>query len=504
MKSNIQNKIFDFLEKVEKEVPVSSWEFNNEKIWPLLRSTLAYDLVLVEDFNEQDNQVKKYKPIVNKTWIILKTSIAFFKNFLKDFSKNDFNDGKTDVLYLINSSTRFFKIENKWYNPYADTFYPIVEKAGQHQRIVELTSDYQFKIPRFRSSRLIQFRFFLLQFKALMQAKKNPVDFSLFTGMDTLESTLKHYFPEYKGASRNLLSLRLHIYKQYKGYYLQKLKKWKPQVVICHGFYSPDVFSVISASHDLKIKTIEIQHGVQGNYHIAYSRWLSIPKEGYSLFPDVFWTWSDAEKLNIELWANATKKHRVVAGGNPCMFILDKDGNDYSSKISQEIESFLTTNPAEKNIVFTLQAFFNLPDFLIQVVKTNPQWNWWFRVHPQYLETKSALKEVFKEMDHVIIEQAMNYPLKELLHFMDLHITEFSSSVIEAYSMGVSSIVISDRGVNLYSELINEGKVVFANTGELLTAAIKSIGHQDKGKIKLDFQNFENSVRDEIVSIASN
>jgi hypothetical protein len=502
MNDNIQNKILLFLNKIEKDIPVNNWKIGSRNIWPLVRITMAFDLFLVEDFNE-NNQITKYRGFYSKFLKVLQTAFLGVLNYFKDFSKNDFSNSKIDVMYLINSSTRYYKLNEKWYNPFSDPFYSILDRENIKQRVVELTSDYQYRIPRYRKSKFIQIDFFIIQFKALILSKYRKIDFKKFEGMDILNAKLAATFSKYKKIDQNYFNSRIIAFELYRKYYLNQLKKWKPKVIICHGFYSPDVLALISSANELNIKTIEIQHGVQGKYHLAYSNWNNIPKEGYELFPNVFWTWTESEKRNIDTWILNNDKHKVIVGSNPGLFILDENCNDTSIEIANSIKSILKLKPAHKNVIFTVQAFFELPQFLIDVIKNNKDWNWWLRVHPQYSETKKPLIEKFEYLKctNVLIEEASNYPLTELLKFMDLHITEFSSSVIEAKSLGVNSVVINDKGKNLYSEFIEQGDVRFADNVADLQIAIESLTSNKATDTNIEFEKFKNAIQSEIVDV---
>ncbi len=501
MKDNIQSEILSFLNKIEKEIPVNNWKVGNRNIWPLVRITLAFDLFIVEDFNS-NNQIAKYRSFFSKLLKVVKTIFIGFLNYFKDFSMNDFSNSQVDVMYLINSSTRYYKVDGKWYNPFSDPFYSIINKQNIKQRVVELTSDYQFRIPRYRKSKFVQLDFFLIQFKALIISKFRKIDFRKFEGIDILNSKLSSTFLKYKKLNEHYFNSRLIAFELYRKYYLKALKKWQPKVIVCHGFYSPDVLALISAAKELNIKTIEVQHGVQGKYHLAYSNWNNIPVEGYELFPDVFWTWTESEKKNIESWLQTNTKHKVIVGTNPGLFILDERGDDTSIEISNKIKSFINSKPAEKNIIFTVQAFFELPEFLINTIVNNSNWNWWLRVHPQYSETKKPIVEKFESLGckNVIVEEAGAFPLTELLKFMDLHITEFSSSVIEAKSLGVNSVVINDKGKNLYSEFIELGEVKFAGNETDLFDAIKSLSNSKQTSIINEFEKFQTAIQEEIIN----
>jgi hypothetical protein len=501
MNDNIQSKILTFLNNIEREIPVNSWKVGDRNIWPLIRITMSFDLFLLEDFSP-NNQISKYRGFYSKFFKVIETTFAGIFNFFKDFSNNDLSNSKIDVLYLINSSTRYYKLNNKWYNPFSDPFYSLLNKASIKQRVIELTSDFQYRIPRYRKSKLIQLDFFIIQFKALLLSKFSKIDFKKFEGLEILNKNVKEKFSEYNKFDESYFNSRIIAFELYRKYYLRKLRKWQPRVIVCHGFYSPDVLALISASKQLKIKTIEVQHGVQGKYHLAYSNWINIPEEGYELFPDVFWTWTQSEKKNIDSWLLNTTEHKAIVGSNPGLFILDRDGNDSSIGISNSISAFLQTKPASKNIIFTVQAFFELPDFLISIIRNNRSWNWWLRIHPQYSDTKKPLIEKFESLKctNVIIEEAGLFPLTELLKFMDLHITEFSSSVIEAKSLGVNSVVINDKGKNLYSEYIEEGNVIFAdNETDLYNAIFKLTYNKNKNQCN-EFEIFKNAIELEITN----
>jgi hypothetical protein len=497
---NVQSKILNFINKVESEIPVSKWEIDNIKIWPYIRIQMAFDLFLKEDFNEK-NQVTKYVKIHKKIIGIFKTTCEAIINYYRDYKKNDQKNNEIDVLYFISSSTRFFKVNKKWYSPYCDTFYPIVKKYGMRQRVLEVASDFQFRIPRYRNSKLIQIRFFFYQFKALIYSKLTDLKLDRFDDLARLESILRENFVTYQKFDVKYFNSRLILFKFYRDYYMKQFVKWKPKVMVCSGYYSLDVLALTSVCNELGIRSIEIQHGVQGNYHIAYRDWSKIPIDGYQLFPNIFWTWGKAEKDNIDSWLKGHKLHEAVVGGNPCLYILDDNMVDLTSSMHTEVQLFLNNNPAEKNIVYTLQSFYDVPEDITSAILSKPNWNWWLRVHPQYSETKKAIVERFKTLqcNNVFVEEAGAYPLKVILHYMDVHITEFSSSVLEAWALGIPSVVISDRAINLFADLIKEGFVKYAESENEIIEYINTFSQKNKLKNTTSIDEFEKAIKKHII-----
>jgi hypothetical protein len=105
--------------------------------------------------------------------------------------------------------------------------------------------------------------------------------------------------------------------KKLSAYWEKKLSKVQPELVFIVTYYNYIGMSLNLACHRLGIHTIDIQHGVQGNYHVAYGRWYKVPSDGYQLLPYYFWVWSQDEKDVINRWSSSiNKKHIPIVGGN--------------------------------------------------------------------------------------------------------------------------------------------------------------------------------------------
>ena len=81
------------------------------------------------------------------------------------------------------------------------------------------------------------------------------------------------------------------------------------------------------------------------------------------------------------------------------------------------------------------------------------------------------------------IENASKLPLPSLLRFMNVHITESSSVVIEAEQFGVPSIVINKISKEYYKNQISSGYAVYANNIQDILLTIEKMNdkkHQDK------------------------
>ena len=82
------------------------------------------------------------------------------------------------------------------------------------------------------------------------------------------------------------------------------------------------------------IPSIDIQHGVQGDYNAGYGRWLRVPVAGYELLPSIFWCWSKDEADSIEKWSQKVQaSHKAIVGGNLFLDLWRVSGSKLNSGI---------------------------------------------------------------------------------------------------------------------------------------------------------------------------
>jgi len=78
-----------------------------------------------------------------------------------------------------------------------------------------------------------------------------------------------------------------------------------------------------------------------------------------------------------------------------------------------------------------------------------------------------------KGIKDVELGQATSLPLYALLRHMDLHITEYSSTVIEAEAFGVPSVVMNPLEADMFQEQISSGWALPAYTAEEVMDALQ-------------------------------
>lgn len=471
------NSVFDI---IEQEVPVGSWEMNGLKIWPLLRNNHWSYLVSQKVFNP-GNQIAVYGNPAKRLKQIAEVSRKLLQARQKDKAKND-RLRKTDILITVGSSTRFFKINEMWYSPYSDSLIKHFKEAHIDTLVLEFSSDGKCLSPRFAPSVYVQHKSFYLSILAKLKGRINvPVLKEDLEGWEHFQEIIHKELGADCVPNINTIRGKARQILLHEQWFSKILKTIQPKVAIVgYSYNSAEAMALIRACRKSGILTVEIQHGVQGQEHIGYRSWAKLPEQGYDTLPDIFWTWGEEEKKNIDSWANSRPHaHKAIVGGNPCLHIYDQKGSHYSHDAAKLLK---LSGQDTLNVLFTAQAFDTLPSFLIEAIVKTPDWQWWIRIHPQYWKTEESIGKQLSENKalNARISTADQLPLIRLLEQSSVHVTEFSSSVLEAKTCGVASVVIHPSGMNIFKEFIESGYVVYADSAELL---ISNIQHQAKKKV---------------------
>lgn len=237
----------------------------------------------------------------------------------------------------------------------------------------------------------------------------------------------------------------------YSNFFLEILQNATVHSIFYVCFYAPHNLGLAISAKKLGIRTIDIQHGVQGRFSVPYSYW-NIPKNGLEVLPDYFWCWSNSEVDHISSWPG-NDKHLGVNGGEL-----------WTAQFSEKTDPF-DSHPSEDKpvILITLQPVEpSIPDFLVGAIKRSSGIIWWIRQHPLHLIEDDDFENRLKQLG---IHQKVDFidpthdPLPKVLSRINLHATLWSSVVLDALRYGIPSITLHQIGHDLYSQEIELGKV---------------------------------------------
>ena len=239
------------------------------------------------------------------------------------------------------------------------------------------------------------------------------------------------------------------------SFYFKQLTKLEPSLVLIVSYYSDRAMALIYVCNKLNIITADIQHGVQGDLHAAYSSWQSIPTKGYNTLPNHFLVWSDDEKESIMKWAKNCPAHTAKVVGNLFQEKWLSKSDVLISKFDSEVDDIVKRMKATKNILFTLQYGIHYDDWIFELIAhTQKHFNWLIRLHPLLKDKQSikSLEDKLKQFQITNFEllKSTELPLYSLLRNVNLHVTHSSSTVIEAVNFQIKTILVSNYGAELF------------------------------------------------------
>ncbi|MGE4398777.1 MAG: hypothetical protein AB7D29_04555 [Campylobacterales bacterium] len=250
------------------------------------------------------------------------------------------------------------------------------------------------------------------------------------------------------------------------------LIKTKPKTVFIVSYYGNEGLALNIACRRLGIATVDIQHGVYGGYHQAYSKWINLPECGYEMLPNYFWCWSDAEARIVNEWANHS--HSSVVGGHPYIEKFQEFQLDMSCPIEQIVDS------KSFNLLYTYNGLIeNETERLISLVKSSIAANddlfYFIRMHPCRLHLGSEVEAAIQREglgNFCNIKIASAVPLYSILDKVDIHITMTSSVILEAKIFNKPSIILDRAGFDNFEEYIEKGFVEYAETEDIAISLI--------------------------------
>lgn len=361
---------------------------------------------------------------------------------------------RCDVLIFADPFNRRVKVQNKKYEIYVDPIYDELIKLKKNSFIIERNTTGEYQRPRYSKS-FPQFLIQILFSPIMLKSVTLPNDLQQLLLKIEKELTSSGYATQTLNASsvKKIIKIfKLHI-KIYSFIYAI----CNPKFVVLTEWYSIISCACIVAAKKRNIMTIEVQHGVQTDTHIAYGNWYKNPSEHRNPFPDLFWVWSEADKLNIEKTFSIFSSTAFL-GGN--LFL----NNFLKSKVSlygeNEMEPLLKTG--KKICLITMQPNYDLHNSILEYIDLiKNEYIFLFRKHPLMTKSNSYYIEQIKTRFPDLIfdlEISSKIPLFILLKHSTLHLTYNSSTVLEAENFGVPSVIFdTDIATTLYDKQITSG-----------------------------------------------
>ena len=421
---------------------------NGEHIWPLLRHQLAAEYMGAGKTNVGPAGV------VMRGWLLV--SGFFYVCLLL----GQFILSGRGIKYLFVSKASYrTRLSGYWFDRFCDS---MIEGVGEPLKgnsvIFEGASGISYRKPRATRVPLfpLQGVYYLVSRFSFVTNLIRPqvTDWVLYdTVVSELTKLLKYPFK----TDRLEFQKRLARIFTFSRLFFFLLKKTKIRTVFFVCYYDDQSYGLTLAAKRLGIKTIDLQHGVQGKFHFAYSPFLFYPKNGYNVVPAEFWVWDERAHANIVNWK--TPNHQPFISGNVWLkYYTNLPNGCLAVHESGKINILFTAQPVNEPV----------PKHVINLIlATIDKCRWRIRLHPRQLGQKARIAELVTQnnlLNHVEIEQASELPLPEVLNWCSVHVTLFSSVVFEAEHFLIPSVVLDPVGRSLYFGE-NRGYFYFPDAG---------------------------------------
>ncbi len=253
---------------------------------------------------------------------------------------------------------------------------------------------------------------------------------------------LEEIRPLLPGRDLRYLIEPLHHFRFHLRFNRWLLRRMRPAHVFLSCWYGMHNMAVAHACHTLGINSTDQQHGVQGPTHLAYGRWAAMPSRGYNTMPSHFWCWDKASAEHISSWA-PPGRHTPFVGGSPWLSF---------SSVAHE-----PARTGDRVVLFTLQPVKDpIPSGLIDAMRTlGPGYHWVFRLHPLgplNAEAMMTHPDLLDLHDRFSVEDPAVVPLSRSLARADVHVTRYSSVVVEATMLGVPSIILDPHAGEIFAQ----------------------------------------------------
>lgn len=449
--------LFERMESYERVLDLSSYDDPSANIWPLIKFSIyqSYTLRYLNK-NTLFDRIKKRLAKNKKA----KSSPPFEKSSA-EINKNDLSE-----IWISYASNRnmFNDKYNKFIDPY---FHYLASDSAKMFETGSSNSSHSYPHPIFKDKEIINLDHELNSIKASLSLTK-PQKAAIFSFYEVKSkfklAKLKKIFPELNVYSAVYeYEIFKHNYSVYREFF-SKFKNLKK--IYLSSYYFADRLGMMAAAEHFGIECIDIQHGVQSSAHYAYSGWEILKIDTFNSMPGGFLVYSEKEKERLQKEMKNPDQIKVVAN------LSYKYWNEHRKSSMQAFKG-------EKYLLYTLQN--QIPDkehFIWTLFKefNNKGVGLLFRLHPGYKDLENELKAMLAQKGISAFTIDDQEDIYDSLNDCLVHITQFSSSTLDALLLNKKTILIDPRGKEYFSELLeNEEKVIYIDEQSDLLDCIQHI-----------------------------
>lgn len=441
----------------EREFPVDDWQAGGIEVWPLIRLDLAFKVLATGENRPRPPAVPR--PV----WREVVGMARYAAAGLRDRRSNLHGLPKADACFLGTPTNRQ-PLNGRWYDRYIDPLADVLAEHALSSVHLERARDgAAYRVPRHRPSFLLQSAVFRARVRSRLRRKQ--VKPTSLDGYAVFRRRVTEQFPGVAVPDTSWIAARIGTIGGLADYFDGLLKQVAPRVVFCTCYYSSTRigFALCLAASRRGIPSVDIQHGVTRR-HPAYDGWTRFPAGGYALLPNVFWCWTVRDADPVAGWPErARAHHRAIVGGHPWMAMW-QSGGETRTALLDEVGAI---KGRSFNVLVALTWSSGLSEGIKAALRTSPaDWTWWIRLHPTMDKDRQRIRRwcATEAAGRVHVGIPTDLPLPVLLRHADVLLAHNSTVIQEAVAMGLPSVTIDPRAVEMYPEELASGWMRYAQT----------------------------------------
>ena len=410
----------DFFERISKEVEQiernsisTNIYFNEISLWPILR--IGFYMSRKRELTKYNNYRKGGK-IANH-----------FKNYLvkklSSFQSSYSIQNKTRLYFGAN--THRTRLNGKFLNRYFS------HKITDSSILIEYDNSIMFldknTVDLWRLIKWAQFE---------SEVSKLNQDPELLERLLCFKSIFKNLYEDVIAFTINVLA--------YQNLFKKLFEKSSVEEIYFLSYYSAPSFGACIAANHLNIKTIEVQHGPIGKYHLAYS-------------PGKYFDFKNSKTNPFEIHLWHTNFMPVV---NQMFYESCVTGNYYLNEYSA-VEK--RTDVPSKILISLQPKDSKIPEIYHSVItEFKENYCMVIRLHPRLKKNKflNSTLRTYQKMG-VKISDPYTTPLHKDFENCVLHLTGYSGTTIEASSMNIPSILYDPKAKFFYQNFDDKKSIFF-------------------------------------------
>ena len=363
------------------------------------------------------------------------------------WTRNPLLARKSQILFIF-PGRRVLEKDGLWWDIYSD---PIINNVEFSKTAIE--SPYKNKHYRpaitdgLRYTDLIEFLTLLKRKLGLAKIEFKQSELQLFTIIRNEIKVRYDVDVNVRSITRRVLEdrkARLPLYKR-------MINKIQPRIVVLAQGYGYE--DLIEACNELRIPTVELQHGAINAYHVGYSfaGKIGIKKN----FPDYVLTWGD-------YWSSAAEfpaeKSRIISVGFP---YIESKKNLVSNKKKQIV--FISQETIGVALSMFAKDLSENVDLGYRIV---------YKLHPHERADWKIRYPWLVNSEIKVIDQP-EILLHDLFAESTIQIGVYSTALFEGLAFGLRTFLVDTKGVEVMESLLSGGLVKKVSSADDLLRQIK-------------------------------